>query len=66
VTVNPNTTIPELSIVRLTRKVGNITAGTIGAVVWAYREGIGYEVEVDLGYPDVLTLLPDAIEVAIK
>lgn len=38
-------TYPELSLVRLTRDVGDFPSGTVGTVVHAYPDGAAYEVE---------------------
>ncbi len=44
------TTLPELSLVRLTRQIGDFPAGTVGTVVHVYPRGVGYEVEFNLAW----------------
>lgn len=41
-------TYPELSLVRLTRDVGDFPSGTVGTVVHVYPDGEAYEVEFNL------------------
>lgn len=58
--------IPELSIVALRhpRECDGRTlpAGAIGAVVYAYRDGAGYEVEISEPFHCVLTVQRDEIQ----
>jgi hypothetical protein len=60
--------IPELSIVALRRPHecdgGVLSAGARGAVVHAYRDGAGYEVEFAELFHCVVTVARDAIEPA--
>jgi Domain of unknown function (DUF4926) len=59
--------IPELSIVALTHAVREpesdrmLPEGTTGAVVFAYRDGAGYEVEFDEPFHCVVTVERDDI-----
>lgn len=43
-------TLPELSLVRLTRPLGDFPEGTVGTVVHAYAAGLAYEVEFNLAW----------------
>ena len=60
--------IPELSIVALTHphecKGKVLPEGTTGAVVFAYRDGAGYEVEFDEPFHCVVTVERDDIRPA--
>ncbi len=42
------TALPEHSLGRLTRQVGDFPAGTVGTIVHVYPGGLGYEVEFNL------------------
>ena len=57
--------IPELSIVALTHpyecRAGVLPKGATGAVVFAYRDGVGYEVEFDQPFHCVVTVERDDI-----
>jgi hypothetical protein len=57
--------IPELSIVVLTHpyecRAGVLPKGATGAVVFAYRDGVGYEVEFDQPFHCVVTVERDDI-----
>ena len=57
--------IPELSIVALRQprecQGKTLPAGTIGAVVYVYRDGAGYEVEFAEPFPCVVTVHQDDI-----
>jgi len=57
--------IPELSMVALTHphecKAGVLPEGATGAVVFAYRDGIGYEVEFVEPFHCVVTVERDDI-----
>lgn len=57
--------IPELSIVALRRSCEHdgkiLPEGTTGAVVHAYRDGAGYEVEFDKPFHCVVTIGRDDI-----
>lgn len=52
--------IPELSIVALAHALAYggrvLPEGTKGEVVFAYRDGIGYEVEIDQPFHCVITV----------
>ena len=54
------TSFPELSLVRLRHAVKEgrrtIPAGTLGTIVHAYSDGIGYEVEFARPFRAVVTL----------
>jgi hypothetical protein len=58
--------IPELSIVALRhpreRDGRTLPAGTVGTVVYAYRDGAGYEVEFSEPFDCVLTVQRDEIQ----
>lgn len=57
--------IPELSVVALTHALPQgektLPEGTTGAVVFAYRDGVGYEVEFDEPFHCVVTVERDDI-----
>jgi hypothetical protein len=63
--VQPTDTIPELAVVALRhshRYHGKVLPeGTKGAVVHAYRDGVGYEVEFDEPFHCVITVGRDDI-----
>jgi len=62
---NRDRAIPELSIVALTHAVSQgdrtLPAGATGAVVFAYRDGVGYAVEFDEPFHCVVTVERDDI-----
>ncbi len=62
--------IPELSTVALTHSLPEpeseriLPAGATGTVVFAYRDGVGYEVEFDEPFHSVVTVERDDIRLA--
>ena len=56
----PPRAFAELSVVRLVRAVpvedGKMPAGSAGTIIYAYNDGVGYEVEFERPFHAVVTL----------